>query len=206
MPLVSPLGNANRKLGMWLFLSSELLIFCGLIFSFLMLKGWAEANQVKWGEVGGATLQLVTLNTFVLLASSYTVVKGIEAAQKNNRNGVFLWIMASGLLGTVFLFFQGVEYNNLISHEGHQFFTLIPAAKEPYATQDPFSTSFFTLTGLHGLHVLMGAIWAFAIALRGRTGLYHGGNLASIEMFGLYWHFVDLVWVLIFTAVYLLGA
>ena len=183
-------GNANRKFGIWLFLSSELLIFCGLIVAFLVVKAQAE----KWPKLTeGTPFFLVTLNTFILLASSYTVVKAIQAAQRNNNKRLSLFILISGVLGLMFIAGQAVEYTNLFS-EGFGF-------KE----DDPFGTAFFILTGLHGLHVLAGVIWATLVASRARAGAYTAANYTSVEMFGLYWHFVDLVWVLIFTVIYLLG-
>ena len=112
-----------------------------------------------------------------------------------DRRWIFLamFIAVSGLLGLVFIAGQATEYTNLF-REGYGF-------KE----DDPFGTGFFILTGLHGLHVLAGVIWAMLVASRARAGAYTSHNYASVEMFGLYWHFVDLVWVLIFTVIYLLG-
>jgi len=180
-------GNQNRKLGTWLFLSSELLIFCALIGTFLVTKHYAA----EWVKTSLSALLLVSFNTFALLASSLTVVLSIDAAQKNQQGKLAMYLIITIILGIVFLGGQAVEYTNLIVHEGH-------------SLEDPFGTAFFTLTGLHGAHVAVGVIWALFVLLRARAGAFGPKNYTTIEMFGLYWHFVDLVWILIFTIVYLI--
>ncbi len=177
----------NRRLGFWLFLASELLIFCGLIGGFLVVKHYAAT----WPEHELGSILLASGNTFALLASSLTVVLGIDAIRARNQRNLVVFLLISALLGTVFLGGQAVEYKHFIGDLGHGF-------------GDPFGTAFFILTGLHGLHVLVGVVWAIAVALRARRGAYTAANYTTVEMFGLYWHFVDLVWILIFTIVYLI--
>jgi cytochrome c oxidase subunit III len=181
-------SGLNRKLGFWMFLSSELLIFCGLIGGFLVTKRYAPT----WPGHEQLSIGLVSLNTFLLLASSLTVVLGIENIRANKSRNLMLYILLSAALGLAFLGGQAVEYNHLIFGENYGF-------------GDPFGTAFFVLTGLHGLHVLFGVLWAVAVALRTRNGAFSARNYTTVEMFGLYWHFVDLVWILIFTIVYLIG-
>jgi heme/copper-type cytochrome/quinol oxidase subunit 3 len=180
-------SQLNRKFGFWVFLSSELLIFCGLIGAFLVTKHYANT----WPSQGQLSIWLVSINTFLLLTSSLTVVLGIDNIRQNKKSNLVLFILASALLGVLFLGGQAIEYRHLIFAEGHGF-------------GDPFGSAFFTLTGLHGLHVLFGVIWALAVALRARRGAFSPRNYTTVEMFGLYWHFVDLVWILIFTIVYLI--
>jgi heme/copper-type cytochrome/quinol oxidase subunit 3 len=180
-------SQLNRKFGFWIFLSSELLIFCGLIGAFLVTRHYAAS----WPGHEQLSLWLVSVNTFLLLTSSLTVVLGIEQIRQNNAPRMRLFILASALMGVLFLAGQGVEYQHLIAVEGFGF-------------GDSFGTAFFVLTGLHGLHVLFGVVWAVAVALRSRVGAYTAKNYTTVEMFGLYWHFVDLVWILIFTIVYLI--
>lgn len=187
-PAPLALSNLSRKMGFWLFLSSELLIFCGLIGAFLVTKSYSKA----WPTAQELSLWLVSLNTFLLLTSSLTVVLAIDSAREGKLRPVPIFIAISALLGVGFLAGQAVEYTHLITVEGHGF-------------GDAFGTAFFILTGLHGLHVLVGVIWAFGVAARARARAYGPGNYASIEVFGLYWHFVDLVWILIFTVVYLIS-
>ncbi|MCL5998640.1 MAG: heme-copper oxidase subunit III [Chloroflexi bacterium] len=180
-------SQLNRKFGFWLFLSSELLIFCGLIGAFLVTKHYATS----WPSSKQLSIWLVSINTFLLLTSSLTVVLGIDNIRQNKQRKLALYILASALLGVLFLGGQAIEYQHLI-------FT------EHFGFGDSFGTAFFTLTGLHGLHVLVGVLWAVAVALRARHGAFSARNYTTVEMFGLYWHFVDLVWILIFTIVYLI--
>jgi heme/copper-type cytochrome/quinol oxidase subunit 3 len=186
------LSEGNRKFGIWLFLSSELLIFIGLITGLLLTRTGVIASGEKWPRIEELGIYLVSVNTFVLLASSLTVVLGIDAIKVNNQKGLFTYILISALLGLAFLGGQAVEYNNLIFHEGHGF-------------GDPFGSAFFTLTGLHGLHVFVGVLWALSILWRIKSGVFKSNNYTTVEMFGLYWHFVDLVWIIIFTVVYLIN-
>ena len=180
-------SHINRKFGFWLFLSSELLIFCGLIGGFLVTKHYAAT----WPTQAQLSLWLASTNTFLLLTSSLTVVLGIERIQADKPKGLTMFLLLSALLGFLFLSGQAYEYQHLIFGEKFGF-------------GDPFGTAFFILTGLHGLHVLVGVLWAITVAMRARRGAYSSSNFTTVEMFGLYWHFVDLVWILIFTIVYLI--
>ncbi len=180
-------SQLNRKFGFWLFLASELLIFCGLMGAFLVTRHYAPS----WPGRGTLSIGLVSLNTFLLLTSSLTVVLGIENIRLNRSRNLVLFILASALLGVLFLCGQAYEWTHLI-------------AGEHYSFAVPFGSAFFTLTGLHGLHVFVGVLWAVAVALRARSGAFSARNYTTVEMFGLYWHFVDLVWILIFTVVYLI--
>jgi heme/copper-type cytochrome/quinol oxidase subunit 3 len=177
-----------RKLGFWMFLGSEFLIFLGLIVAFAATRNHAKV----WPTQKDMGLMLVSLNTFILLASSFTVAMSIESVRQNKKNNLVLYLVITAVLGALFLMGQAVEYNNLINHEGHSF-------------ADAFGTAFFTLTGLHGLHVLVGVIWCIAVVLRAAKGVYSSSRYATVEIFGLYWHFVDVVWIFIFTIVYLLN-
>lgn len=183
-------ANTNRKLGMWLFLSSELLIFAGLIGAFVLTRRAAYIRGEEWWEESALSIALVSLNTFILLASSLMVVLGIDAIRDNNNAKLKRYLLITAALGVAFLLGQVVEYSLLIIQEGHSF-------------ADPFGTAFFVLTGIHGLHVLVGVIWCLATWAVARRGTFHANNYASVEIFGLYWHFVDLIWVIIFTVVYL---
>jgi cytochrome c oxidase subunit III len=180
-------SQLNRKFGFWLFLSSELLIFCGLIGGFLVQHHFAAS----WPGSDKLSIGLVSVNTFLLLTSSLTVVLGIEHIRQNKARNMMMFILLSAFLGLCFLGGQAIEYNHLIFTEGFGF-------------GDSFGTAFFVLTGIHGLHVLFGVVWACLVALRTRKGVFSASNYTTVEMFGLYWHFVDLVWILIFTIVYLI--
>ncbi len=183
-------ANENRKFGMWLFLSSELLIFAGLIGAFVLTRRAAYIQGIEWWEETAFSIALVSLNTFILLASSLMVVLGIDAIRVNNNAKLKRYLLITAALGALFLLGQVVEYSLLIFQEGHSF-------------ADPFGSAFFTLTGLHGLHVLVGVIWCLATWAVARRGVFHSNNYTTVEVFGLYWHFVDLLWIIIFTVVYL---
>ncbi|MCX7940126.1 MAG: cytochrome c oxidase subunit 3 [Thermoflexales bacterium] len=183
-------ANQNRKLGMWLFLSSELLIFAGLIGAFVLTRRSVFLRGEEWWHATPFSTALVSLNTFLLLASSLMVVLGIESIRRNENRKLQRYLAFTALLGSLFLAGQAVEYSILIFEEGHSF-------------ADPFGSAFFTLTGLHGLHVLVGVIWCLTTLLVARRGKFHAHNYTTVEIFGLYWHFVDLIWVIIFTVVYL---
>jgi len=191
-------SDTNRKFGFWIFVSSELLIFLGLIFAFAMTRlfafrrGQEYVESIHWPESTLLSVTLVSINTFILLFSSLAVVMAIEHVRANNTKGVVRWLVLVSILGTIFLGAQAFEYNLLINTDGQNLTT-------------PFGGPFFILTGLHGLHVLVGVIWCVITAIRAAQGTYSARNNMSVEIFGLYWHFVDLVWVIIFTVVYLIS-
>ncbi|MCX6020071.1 MAG: heme-copper oxidase subunit III [Chloroflexi bacterium] len=192
-------GNLNRKYGFWIFLSSEFLIFAGLIGAFVMTRASVfrstsslEEFVQKWWEANTFSLALVSINTFVLLASSLFVVLAIDAARRDDQRGLVRWLAATIVMGVIFLGGQAVEYTLLVS-EGHTYFN----------NADAFASAFFTLTGFHGLHVFVGTLICIGVLQRARKNAYWSGNFTTVEIFGLFWHFVDLVWVLIFTIVYL---
>jgi cytochrome c oxidase subunit 3/cytochrome o ubiquinol oxidase subunit 3 len=182
-------ANQNRKFGVWLFLSSELLIFSGLIGAFVITRRSVYERAEEWWSPNTASMILVSINTFLLLASSLMVVLGIEAILRNNTTKLKRYLLITALLGALFVAGQAVEWTTLFI-EGESFAT-------------PFGSAFFTLTGLHGLHVVVGVIWCLVTWAVARRGTFNANNFTSVEIFGLYWHFVDLVWIIIFTVVYL---
>ena len=185
---VTPTGIPNRKLGVWLFLVSEVMFFTALIGAYIVLRlgnpDWPVPSTVL-------NIPLTGLNTFFLVCSSVTLVLGFAAAQDGRKPAMCRWLLATVLLGSLFLCIQAYEYHKLI-HEG---FT--PSASI-------FGSCFFTLTGFHGLHVLGGVIWLIVVTLKAFAGVYDHGRHEGIELAGLYWHFVDLVWIILFTIVYLI--
>ncbi len=179
----------TQKVGMWVFLSSDVMFFAGLIGSYIVLRFGAADTWPAPGEV--LSVPITAVNTFILICSSVTMVKAFAAAEHEDGRGVRLFLFLTFLLGATFLGIQVYEYSELISHG----FT--PAS-------GLYGASFYTMTGFHGFHVLCGVVclaWATLKALRGG---YDGGNARGIEVLGLYWHFVDLVWIILFTIVYLI--
>lgn len=182
------LGVDNRKLGMWTFLGSEVMFFSGLIVTYLVMRGRSASGPLP-GEV--LDVPLTAVNTFVLICSSMTMVTALAAIQRGNASAMRRWLIATALLGLVFLSGQAFEFNKLFN-EGLSL------------SANLFGATFFTLTGFHGAHVFIGVIWiSFVLARAFRGGITQANHL-SVELVGLYWHFVDIVWIIIFTLVYLI--
>lgn len=180
------LGVNHLKLGIWLFIASEVMFFGGLISTFLFYK----LNHPSPEQAGMLDVVLVGVNTFVLLTSSFTVVMGISAIQRGDRKGLVRFLALTILLGAGFLTGQLVEFSDLIG-DG---MTLDSSV---------FASSFFTLTGFHGLHVFAGILWAIATVVKASRGVYDADDYLGVEVFGIYWHFVDVVWIVLFTLIYL---
>ncbi len=178
----------SRKLGMWTFLGSEVMFFTGLIGSFIYFKVLRPEDFEAAHEI--LSLPLATLGTSVLIVSSFAVVMGLEALQSNDRRVFFNWMGLAILLGATFVSIQAVEWATLM-HEGIK-------------AKDIFGTAFFATTGFHGLHVLGGVTWLVLLMIRAVRGEYSADNTLGVEMFGLYWHFVDVVWIVLFTVIYLI--
>jgi heme/copper-type cytochrome/quinol oxidase subunit 3 len=180
-------GVDNRKFGVWLFIASEVMFFMALIGMYLAYRG-----QASWTEFHHALdIPLTAVNTFILLTSSLMVVLAVSAAQQGNKRNLTLWMLATVVLGTIFVSIQAFEYGKLAT-EGH---TL---------SSDLAGNVFFTLTGFHGLHVIIGVLWGVFVLLRAARGGFGQSNYMGVELFGLYWHFVDVVWILLFTIIYLI--
>ena len=137
--------------------------------------------------------------TFLLICSSVTMVLALHACHTQNLKGFRTWLGLTILGGVLFLCGQAFEYHHLITEK-------MSMPKGLYSQQwtGPFAASFFGTTGFHGLHVLGGVIYLSVIWLKGRNGKYLGAKFLPVEMVGLYWHFVDLIWILVFTFVYLI--
>jgi len=183
------IGIENRKLGMWLFLASEVMFFTGLIGAYIVLR----QAQPSWPHPASVlNIPLTAVNTFILICSSATLVKGLDSAKMGDKEGMQVGLFLTFLLGALFLSVQAHEYHELI-HIKH--FT---------PSSSIFGSCFFTLTGFHGMHVLAGVITMFVVFIRSLKGAYSPQEYRGIEVAGLYWHFVDLVWILLFTIVYLI--
>ena len=185
--------NQNMKLGMWLYLGSEIVIFSIMIVGYVLFRiNEPDVVDLAHSELG---VGLVTANTFILLASSFFMVMGLRAMQQGNRQGMLRWIGATALGGLVFLGGQYIEYSEL----AHLGITLGYDIESQWVT---FGMRFYAPTFFHGAHVFVGVLWALEVMRRGAKGRYDH-NPIGIEMFGLYWHFVDVVWIMLFTLIYL---
>jgi heme/copper-type cytochrome/quinol oxidase subunit 3 len=181
----------NYKFAMWLFLASEVVLFTVMIAAFVVWRLTGDNNKLVHEVHEQTGVLLVTFNTFLLLASSFSMVMGLREMQKGNRPGLIRWIGATALLGVIFVALQGVEYT-ILSSEGVTI----------YGSE--FGMRFYAPTALHGAHVIIGVIWALAVIIAARRGSYSSRDTMGVELFGLYWHFVDVVWIIIFTVIYLL--
>lgn len=188
-PEKATLEGKNKILGFWLFLGGEVVLFGSLFATFIALR-----NSYAGGPTGQELfdLRLVALATFLLLTSSMTSVMAILGMHRHDFAAMQRWLIITVLLGVGFLGLEIYEFNHYI-HEGH---TMSSSA---------FGSAFYTLVGFHGAHVLGGVVWiALLIMQTAKKGLTVV-TAPKIYLASLYWHFVDLVWVFIFTVVYLMG-
>jgi cytochrome c oxidase subunit III len=191
------LGIDNLKLGMWVFLLSEVMFFTGLIGAYIILR---FSNPGAFAEPGVVlNVPLTAANTFMLICSSVTMVKAFAAIEAGDQRGLVRWLVATIVLGSAFLGIQVYEYIELV---GHGF---VPSAAAYTAEGGPlYGMTFYTMTGFHGLHVLIGVLCLIFTAVKAQRGGYSAGDHAGVEIMGLYWHFVDLVWIILFTIAYLI--
>jgi heme/copper-type cytochrome/quinol oxidase subunit 3 len=204
------LGLDNRKIAIWTFIGSECMLFASLISTYMVYKGKSpqgpyphEAWTSPSGQVFPAILDIpvTSASTFVLLMSSLAMVLALAAVQNKELpkrttgerilGSSKLWLWATCLLGITFLGFQAYEFTSFV-HEGLTIRTNL------------FGSSFFTLTGFHGAHVTAGVLWLFTLlAIDYKRGL-GPADATAVDIAALYWHFVDVVWIVIFTLVYLI--
>ncbi len=190
------------KLGMWVFLAGDAMSFGTLLAGYGAIR-YGSTEWPKPYDVLG--IWLTALMTLLLIVSSVWMVKGLAAIQRNDLAGFRKFIGWTILGGVAFLLGQAYEWWHLI-HQGLGLtgWTLQLASGEIVTGAPQFGTTFFIITGFHGLHVTGGVLYLLCIWLRGISGAYSATNYSSVEIAGLYWHFVDLVWIMVFTFVYLI--
>lgn len=177
------------KLGMWLFLAGDAMSFGGLIVGYGILR-YASPSWPVPAEVLG--INLTALMTFLLIVSSVTMVKGLSACQHGDKAGFNKFMGLTIIGGLIFLGLQAYEWTHLIND-------ILPKYNLSFS-KDLFATTFFVLTGFHGMHVSGGVIYNTCVLVAVNRGRYEAKH---VEIAGLYWHFVDLVWVFIFAFFYL---
>jgi len=184
-------GVPNGKLGIWLFLASEVMLFGALFSSYVLLR--VGADVWPHGRDVGLSVPLATLNTLVLIASSVTMVMSWASLKMNNFGKFRLYLGLTVLCAFIFLGIKAIEYTEKFEH--HHF-----------PSTSTFFAIYFTLTGLHGLHVIGGIIVNSYLLLPGsKLWKKDPERFANrVEFAGLYWHFVDLVWIFLFPVLYLL--
>ena len=190
-------GISNNKLMMWVFLGSECLLFGALISTYLLYK---ERFQDKFGEdnplgpgsapEGIFDIPFTSISSFVLLGSSLTMVLALSAITRADYRNFRIWTLTTAALGSVFIAGQIYEFTEF-NLKGLGYSTNI------------FGSAFYTLTGFHGVHVSVGILMLLGTYIMHKQGRLNQDKAETVEIVGLYWHFVDVVWILIFTVVYL---
>jgi cytochrome c oxidase subunit 3/cytochrome o ubiquinol oxidase subunit 3 len=181
-------GLDNTKMAMWAFLGSECLFFGSLISTYLLYRARAGAGPAPH-EI--YDIPYTSVSSFVLLMSSLTMVLALAAIQRGNQRAMRVWLLATAFLGMTFIGGQIYEFTSFYN-EG------LSLAKSP------FGSSFFVLTGFHGAHVTVGILMLLGLVGMSLSGRIERSDARKVEMIGLYWHFVDIVWIIIFTVVYLI--
>jgi cytochrome c oxidase subunit 3/cytochrome o ubiquinol oxidase subunit 3 len=184
-------GLSNEKLGMWVFLSSDCLLFGALISTYLLLHNKVPADAPGPRPNDVFDIPFTSVSSFVLLMSSLTMVLAVSAIRRGDHRRTRVWLFTTALLGASFVGGQVYEFTTFY-REGLGYTTNLQGS------------AFYTLTGFHGVHVSIGIVMLLSLvvlSLRGRLGT---DKAEAVEIVGLYWHFVDVVWIVIFTIVYLI--
>lgn len=176
--------------GFWVYLMTDCVLFASLFATFVVLR-----NNTYGGPNGADlfSLNFVLAETLILLTSSFTVGLALLAARRGNKRQVLIMLGLTFLLGLAFLGLELHEFSNLY-HEGNSW------------RRSAFLSSFFTLVGTHGLHITVGLLWMGVMMYRIYRSSLNAAKLTRLTMLSLFWHFLDLIWIFIFTVVYLLGA
>ena len=192
------MGVFNKKLGMWVFLLSEVMFFTSLIGSYIILRYAHPDHFAAPGEL--LNVNLTAANTFLLICSSVSMVKAFAAIQQGDLKGLQRWLLVTILMGTAFVSVQAYEYI-MLSHEG-----FLPGLADytAHAGGPLYGATFYVMTGFHGAHVSLGVLALIFVYIGALRGEYTVADHEGVEVIGLYWHFVDLVWIILFTIVYLI--
>jgi cytochrome c oxidase subunit 3/cytochrome o ubiquinol oxidase subunit 3 len=187
-PVATSTGTTNTKLAIWLFLSSDCLFFGAFIAAYLLYRGRPQSGPTPAKVY---SIPFTSVSSFVLLMSSLTMVLALAAIMRGDYRRLRIWLLTTALLGSVFIGGQIFEFTEF-------------ARKGLHLDTNLFGSTFFVLTGFHGAHVTVGIIWLLSLWGLATQGRLKSGDAEKVEIAGLYWHFVDVVWIVIFTVVYLL--
>jgi len=185
---VTSTGISNEKLAMWIFLGSECLLFGGLISTYLLYKTTANGGPIPADLYD---IAFTSISSFVLLMSSLTMVLAVSSITRGDMRRTRVWLLTTALLGASFVAGQAYEFTVFV-REGMNLRVNL------------FSSSFFVLTGFHGAHVTIGVLMLLSLYSLSLKGKLPASKAETVELVGLYWHFVDVVWIVIFTLVYLI--
>jgi len=181
-------GVSHSKMGMWIFLASDCLLFGAFISAYLLYNGRAQQGPTPEDVIN---IPFTSTSTFVLLMSSLTMVLAVSSAHRGDERRLRLWLVTTAFLGASFIAGQVYEFTTMV-HEGLGYTTNI------------FGSSFYSLTGFHGVHVTIGIMLLLIMLGMSLRGRLPKEKAEVVEVIGLYWHFVDVVWIVIFTVVYLI--
>lgn len=180
------------KIAMWIFLVTDAISFSGLLMAYGIMratKEWVVPSQYLGINLSGFA-------TFVLICSSVSMVMSIDGCARRDRSAMLKWLFFTILGGVIFLSIQAYEYTHLV-HSGITLSNFIHG-------NNLFGSTFFIITGFHGCHVFSGVVYLSCIFYQAYKGKYDNGDINQLEIAGLFWHFVDLVWILVFTLIYLI--
>ncbi len=178
----------NSKLGVWFFLGGEVIFFSTLIATFVLFRIVYPADYPAFSQ--HLSVPIIGLNTFVLITSSFLVVRALSGIQDGSSKAMTRSMMGVLALGLLFLSGQAFEWITLF--------------RDGVGIGDRFGTPFFTVTGIHGAHVFIGLVWAAILLFVNGRKPFTANDHKPLELFGLYWHFVDVVWIVLFTVIYLI--
>lgn len=182
-------GISNEKLAMWAFLGSECLLFGALMSTYFLYRNRGGQTGLRPRDV--FDIPFTSFSSFVLLTSSLTMVLAVAAIQRGDHRKTRAWLVATAMLGATFIAGQIFEFTQFI-REGVSLSTNVA------------SGAFFVLTGFHGAHVTIGIVMLLTLWMRSLRNKLGTEKAEAVEIVGLYWHFVDVVWIVIFTVVYLI--
>jgi heme/copper-type cytochrome/quinol oxidase subunit 3 len=182
------MGLDNRKMAFWAFIGSECLLFGSLISTYLIYQGRSVSGPMPADVLD---IPVTSISTFDLLMSSLWMVLALAAVQRGDMKWAKIWLFGVVVGGAIFIGFQIYEFTTFV-HEGLTLKTNL------------FGATFFVLTGTHGAHVTVGVLWLFTLWIRALQGKLGPANAITVEIAGLYWHFVDVVWIALFSTLYIL--
>jgi cytochrome c oxidase subunit 3 len=205
----------TASFGMWLFLLTEIMFFGGMFAAYLIYRNWYYPAFVAGSHQ--LSIFLGTFNTAVLICSSFTMAMGVHAAEMKWRKPLVGWLLATIVLGSVFLGVKAVEYHEKWEKQHvpglnfnaenfiHPTDSEPPLAPDMAAKTQVYFSLYFAMTGMHALHMIIGISILLVLVVRAWGGAYTQGHMTTIENFGLYWHFVDIVWIFLFPLLYLIS-
>jgi cytochrome c oxidase subunit 3 len=203
---------------MWLFLLTEIMFFGGMFFAYLLYRNWYNPAFVAASHQ--LSIPLGAVNTAILITSGFFMALGVWAAEVRKKNLLVLFLVLTTIFGFAFLGIKTVEYKEKFEHHhipGSNFDVSefvnpaahglheVPLAPDMAQKTQIFFFLYFAMTGMHALHMIIGLVLLFWLTWRAHRGEFSSGYVAPIENFGLYWHFVDIVWIFLFPLLYLIN-